>query len=204
METREMLERLPDPDPAAMARVWTRFEATRDADGAAQRWGWSWKLPAAGLALTAVAAATLLAVLPERARTVDLTSAGLHQWSEQIRLDLDGRGTATGTDQDLVVDWQSGTIRVEVEPHTGTKLSIVTDEGTIRVVGTVFSVRRDPLGVTTTVERGRVAVTCADGWSGEITVDDAHTCLPTRAAALLGRADALIAADAPTSTVLDA
>ena len=98
---------------------------------------------------------------------VTLDTAGRsHPWSPQVRLELDGHGVATGTDRDVVVQWESGTLGVDVVPKSGTSLSVVTEEAVIRVVGTAFEVRRDPLGVTTTVAHGRVAVRCEDGWKG--------------------------------------
>ena len=103
------------------------------------------------------------------------------------------------------MSWEAGTLRAEVEPHTGTGLSVLTEEARVDVVGTVFSVRRDALGVTTWVERGRVAVACTEGWAGELEPDDGpHTCLPVRPALLLGRADALLDAGAPSEEVLEA
>ncbi len=74
----------------------------------------------------------------------------------------------------------------------------------MRVVGTVFSVRRDALGTTTWVDRGRVAVGCGDEGPVEIGPEDgARTCLPTRPGALLDRADALVDHGAAVDEVLE-
>ncbi|MBX2802348.1 MAG: FecR family protein [Myxococcales bacterium] len=165
-----------------------------------------WMMP---LALVMAAAVALVTLIPENERSMVLDApddaANTLAWSEQVNLTFAGTGSVTGTSKDLVVNWQAGTLRAEVAPNTGTGLSVRTDEGSIDVVGTVFSVRRDALGVTTWVDKGRVAVSCEDGWQGEITPQmGSHTCLPVRPAMLLGRADALVEQAAPASDVLDA
>ncbi len=201
MDVEEALRSLPPPDPGAPARVWSRFEDTRTAEKRT-----SWWVPLAGLAVAAVA---VVALVPEQNRKMLLDSAvGDREtvaWSEHVDLTFDGTGTVEGTGRDVVVNWREGTLHAEVEPNTGTGLSVVTDEGVVRVLGTVFNVRRDALGVTTWVERGRVQVTCEDGWSGELTATSGrHTCLPTRPAMLLARATALRKEAGEADAVLEA
>ena len=209
MDVRELLHRLPEPDPAGPERVWARYESSRRRE---PTWRTGAPLWAPVLAIAAAAAAVLVVWnLPESQRSIVLDPGSSDRaaerqlvWSEQVHLTLDGRGTATGTGQDLRIDWASGTLGVEVAPNTGTKVSVVTEEGTVRVVGTVFEVRRDALGVTTAVARGKVEVDCVDGWSGAIGAGERHTCLPARPAGLLGRADALATGGGDPAAVLEA
>jgi hypothetical protein len=148
------------------------------------------------VALLAMAASALLFLREEPVRTITLTAAGApvtEAWSDQVTLEALGSGQVRGTSQDVVVDWVSGTVRAIVEPNTGTQLAVVTEEARVQVIGTVFAVRRDLLGTTVDVERGRVRVDCEDGWAGDVTPEfGSHTCLPTTAGTLLGRADALM------------
>ena len=203
MDIRHELQQLPDPSPEALNRVWKKFSHTRQQQR--RRRISPWLLPIGAAAL--VAAAVLLVPRSEVARTqivgsVEATDGSL-AWSEVVELDYQGTGEIKGLAKNAEIHWKSGTITAHVTPHTDTHLAIVTDEARIEVVGTVFSVTRDRLGVTTTVERGRVKVNCTDGWSGEIGPSDgAHTCLPNRPGQLLGRADALIDADAPPTSIL--
>jgi hypothetical protein len=205
MEARELLGRLPEPDPDGEARVWRRFQESRARQGA-RGWFASLLRPVVlGPALIAAGAVALL-MLPERQREITLDASSdvvRYEWSDQVELRLEGHGVATGTAQDVLVTWETGTVWVEVEPQSGTSLSVVTDEAEIWVVGTAFSVTRDALGATTTVQHGTVAITCDDGWKGKLTAQDGpHTCWPVRPAALLGRADALLERGAPTELVL--
>lgn len=210
MDARDYLQRLPEPDPTAVPRIWRRFQQTRAEERRRNRSSWVALAWPATAGLAATAAAVVIGVVltrPEAPRTVDLVAtagAPSYAWSEDVVLALDGHGAASGTSKDVQVDWESGTVGVEVKPHAGISLAVVTEEGTVRVVGTKFTVTRDALGVTTAVERGQVEVTCADGWRGPlVAADGPHTCLPVRAAALLGRADALTAAGAAPGPVLE-
>ncbi len=208
MDIRDELTKLPDPDPAGVDRVWQRYEDARRRRRPA---AWMWA-GAVGLALVGAAAAVAIAPLlwntpatTDRTMTFDATSPPSRVWSEQVSLDADGRGVAMGTDRNVEIDWESGTLTAHVVPNSGTKLAVVTDEARVEVVGTVFSVTRDRLGVSTRVERGEVAVTCADGWAGSVTPQTGpHTCLPVRPALLLQRADALDEQGADDDAVLDA
>lgn len=194
-EIREWLQRLPDPDPRDTERVWARFQESRRPGRR------RWEL----LLLPAVAAAALLLWLtPEAPRREPLEAAGTAAWSDEVSLAFDGRGVASGVDRDLLLEWEAGTVRVDVTPHAGNRVRVSTEEATVTVTGTIFSVRRDTLGVTTQVERGSVEVRCADGWVGAVTpADGPRTCLPVRAAALLGRANALLEAGAAPAEVRD-
>lgn len=191
-EIRDFLSALPEPDPAATDRIWRRFQESR-----APRRGWA--LPA--IALAAASAAVWVAVR-DPVREVRLEGQPV-AWSGDISLGAAGHGTAHGTRGDLTVDWETGSVRVQVTPDAGNRVRVRTEEAEVEVTGTVFTVRRDALGSTTAVERGSVAVSCADGWAGAVTPDSGpHTCWPARAGGLLGRADALIEAAAPPDDVI--
>ena len=207
MDVREELRKLPEPDPAAVDRVWETYQASRRT----RRSGVWFTLGVSGLALAGAAALAVLVTplilsdAPARTLAIDATSPPSQRWSEQVELDTNGRGVASGTDRNVEIAWESGTITAHVVPKSGTQLAVVTDEARVEVVGTVFSVTRDRLGVSTEVERGEVAVTCADGWTGAVTPETGpHTCLPIRPALLLQRADALDEAGADREDVLDA
>ncbi|MFZ5481409.1 MAG: hypothetical protein ACOZNI_31905, partial [Myxococcota bacterium] len=118
-----------------------------------------------------------------------------------VRLDWDGKGHAGGTVRDLHVAWEVGTLAVDLDPGSA-DLEVVTDEASVRVVGTVFTVTRDALGTTVAVQQGKVAVACAG--QAPFTLTGEASCPPTRAAGMLGRARRLLVTGAPTGEVLAA
>lgn len=191
----------PEPDMQAPDRIWARFQATRQRK---TRWRAAlWGAGALGAAAAAVLlATTLLSAEPERTVALNTGESATQAWSDVISLDVAGVGQAWGTDRDLSVVWQSGTLRTHVTPNTDTRVRIETDEAVVHVVGTVFDVTRDLLGTTVTVQRGTVQVDCEDGWTGALNTSQAHTCLPVTPTGLLGRADALLDSDAPSSAVM--
>lgn len=196
MDIRETLQLIPEPDPRAIERVWDRYHASRTRPARSLPWMW---LAAPALAATAMAGFLFSGGPPNHRMELDSNaSTSTHRWSEVIGLEFAGHGIMEGTPDNATITWRSGTVTAEVVPDSDTHLTIVTDEGRVEVVGTVFSVTRDRLGATTSVEHGKVSVSCEDGWSGFVTAESGpHTCLPVRAAGLLGRADAL--ADAGSS-----
>lgn len=192
MDTKTVLAQLGEPDPAAVERVWTRFQVGRRP----RRGRWPLRVAAA-----AVVAAWVAWPQAERAVALDGSTVA---WSDEVSIAAEGQGVVTGTSRDLVIAWDAGRIRAEVTPHTGTSLVVRTEEAEVVVVGTVFTVDRDRLGSTVEVERGRVLVRCRDGWAAEVGPDDPPlTCLPVSAAGLLGRADALVDAGGPPDAVLE-
>lgn len=203
MDVNEQLNNLPEPDPASLDRVWRRYQQTRQARPS--RVGWGWTLGLAGA--VAVAAATLLVLRADDAPRRQLLASAeqtTRSWSDDIGLTLQGRGEIAGTSKDAEIHWRTGTVTASVTPKSGNKLAVVTEEARVEVVGTVFSVTRDELGVTTWVDRGRVKVACKDGWEGEIGPEDGKkVCLPVRPALLVGRADALAASSASTALQLE-
>ena len=207
MDVKKALKQLPDPNPAGQVRVWDRFERSRAEQRGGLLSGWGLRAGAPSLALLSTAALLVVALLPEgeRSLVLDAAESGTVAWSEQVDLSFSGTGSVSGTSRDLIVNWEAGTLRAEVEPNTGTGLSVVTEEAEISVVGTVFAVRRDALGVTTWVDRGKVEVRCADGPIQPLVPSDPPlTCLPTRPGMLLGRADALRDQGADAESILEA
>lgn len=191
-ELRDRLEALPEPDPAAIDRMWVRFLTTQALEPRRRR---RRRIAGAMTVVALAATAVLWFTAPEPPRRMDLGVAVTpehHEWSPEIRLEALGEGAVSGVSRDATIQWSSGTVRVEVEPHTGTQLTVVTKEAHVRVVGTRFDVQRDGLGSTITVDHGRVAVQCGDGWHGDLTAGQHHTCLPLTPAELLGRATALL------------
>lgn len=195
MDVEEQLRHLPDPDPDAMERVWKRYRNTRRQTVSRPRVGW---LLTAGVVAAALAGVYLRSgETTRRAVLASQEAPTTEAWSDQVQLLVDGRGEIVGKPKDAEIHWRAGTVTASVEPHAGNRLSVITEEARVDVLGTVFSVSRDAMGVRTSVERGRVKVTCTDGWSGEIGPEDGEKlCLPVRPELLLGRADALESAGA--------
>ncbi len=200
MRTDDWLNTLPPPDPEGEARVWKRLQASRSRPA---RPAWPRLLGGIGVAAAAAAAALVGFDVPRRELLDDVDGERL-SWSDEIRLDIQGEGVAEGSRKDLTVQWRSGTLRAEVAHDRGNHVAVVTEEATVTVVGTVFAVERGPLGTRTWVDRGKVRVECVDGALYDVTAaTGAVTCLPTRAGALLGRADALVGMQAEPELVLD-
>jgi hypothetical protein len=124
--------------------------------------------------------------------------------TREVRLDFLGQGELTGTRAMPEVAWRSGTLKASVEPDRGIELMVRTPEATVQVLGTVFSVERGALGTEVQVERGTVRVDCELGTRALLRRGRRHTCLPTTAAGLLGRARRLQESDAPPADVLQA
>ncbi|MEN0062075.1 MAG: hypothetical protein AAGA48_07960 [Myxococcota bacterium] len=203
MDAKRALRYLPDPDPRGNRRILRRLARSR----AERRHRWTQRLTISALALAAVALTGLL-LWPEPPRTLPVAAAASVPervlWSDQVDLTVAGSGRVTGTDRNLVVDWQLGELTVRVAPESGVQLAVHADEGRIEVAGTHFTVVRDALGLTTQVAKGSVRVACTgedeqilSGPSGAL------TCLPQSPARLLGRADALEEAKADPELVRD-
>jgi ferric-dicitrate binding protein FerR (iron transport regulator) len=156
-------------------------------------------LPAVG-ALAALA----LALRPAAAPTALPAGPSTVAVSDDVRLDVDGLGEVSGPGRAPRVAWQRGLLRASVTPHQGIDLRVQTPEAEVRVVGTVFSVDRGPLGTRVEVERGRVEVRCVGGDARFVEPGEIVDCAPTTAAGNLGRARALQHAGAPLDEVLAA
>jgi hypothetical protein len=122
--------------------------------------------------------------------------------TELVRLDYQGAGTVDGTERTPHIRWEAGTLDVEVTPGAGVDLSVETDEALVHVVGTAFSVTRDAMGTKVAVTRGHVRVTCTGAASEQLVVGGQAECLPVRAAAWIGRVQALMAASRPVDEIL--
>lgn len=125
-----------------------------------------------------------------------------HSLTAAVELRFAGAGAVGGTTEAPHIAWERGTLNVEVTPGEGVRLSVTTREAEVRVVGTGFSVVRDPLGTRVAVTHGTVAVSCVDGSEATLDQDESMMCVPTSAAALLGRARALATAGAPPEEVV--
>lgn len=123
--------------------------------------------------------------------------------SEHVALQLDGEGTVGGTEQAPVIHWRQGTVSVSVVPDQGVALSVVTEEATVEVVGTVFDVSRAHHATEVVVSEGIVAVTCAGGSVARVEAGQAHACLPATLAPLLLRVVGLAEAGASPAARLE-
>lgn len=196
--TQSVLQSLPDPAQSAERRVYARL-AIRQPQPYRQ-------LAAIGLSLAA-AAAWAIVLFPTYEKPVALQ---LEPTSERVALgDLvslvsSGVGSAGGTEQHPHIRWESGRLDVDVVPKRGVRLSVETAEGTVTVVGTVFSVVRDVMGTRVEVSRGEVEVTCASQPPIRLRPGISNTCLPTTAAGQFGRARALASQGGSTLDVMAA
>jgi ferric-dicitrate binding protein FerR (iron transport regulator) len=165
----------------------------------------SYALPLAGGALAAAAIAVFLAwPRPPEPVAAHMSSEGSGTISPApgVTLAYSGAGSVGGDTSNLLVAWEGGDLAVEVEPGMGIQLAVETAEGRVKVVGTGFTVKRDPLGTEVRVRHGIVEVACARGSFHRLQAGDATTCLPGSAAGLLGRARALEDRDAPAADVV--
>ncbi len=138
--------------------------------------------------------------------SADLRSA---DWQELalaggVHLRFRGAGAVEGTSTAPRIAWTAGALEVEVTPGLGIDLVVETAEGSVRVVGTGFGVRRDLLGTGVDIRHGRVEVRCGEDDPRLLAADERALCTPVTAAGLLGRARALSTAGASPSVVLEA
>ncbi|MES2642295.1 MAG: FecR domain-containing protein [Myxococcota bacterium] len=156
------------------------------------------------VAITVGMAAALALALRAPSPIADVPlSHGEVALTPDVQLSADGTGNAHQGDEHIEIAWSSGALTVEVEPERGVRLTVVTDEADVRVVGTGFTVTRDALGTTVAVAHGRVEVDCAFGGPVLLVADQARTCLPRTAAGALGRIRALQARGASAAVTLD-
>lgn len=172
---------------------------------------WAIPWPAMSLGLAGAALAAFVALRAPEPTPVSLAmSAGAEPTAmtaslgEHVSVEYSGVGEASGTSMAPRIRWESGVATFSVTPGQGVDLRVITPEGEVRVLGTIFDVKRSALGTEVSVRRGKVGVTCQDGSAVEITAGQRHTCLPTTAAGQLGRARALQAASASIDETLQA
>lgn len=178
----------------------TRMRARIRSQAAAPQRRWlAMLVPAAGLAVAALAVTMTADPVPAPvSASFDSTGAQTVQAGPGVSLTATGTGVLSGTEQAPRLAWSAGSVEVSVEPGAGLDVQVTTDEAQVRVVGTVFTVDRGPLGTTVGVRRGEVSVECVNGPHASIAAGQTTTCWPTSAVGLLGRAQAL--RDAGTST----
>lgn len=168
-----------DCDASALARI--------EAASRRGRRGRTW----IAVAAVALAAALLLYVRPLPALDRSLDHAGAVDLGPYVAVASDGTGAVAGNERSMQVEWDGGTLGVEVEPGRGVGLEVRTPDGVARVVGTGFDVERDALGTTVRVRHGRVAVDCVRGDDRELQAGESLVCRPPTAAGRLGRLIAL-------------
>ncbi len=187
---RVMLAHLPEVPADAVLRTQARI--TAEARDRKRSWGWM----AAPLGLAA-AAALVIGVMSvpsapvELAQTLAADGEQIEvQPTEHVRLAYDGQGQLGGTDRAPRLQWESGSVHVEVTPDQGIDFRVQTADAEVRVLGTVFDVNSTHLGTQVTVNEGKVAVLCEDGVERVLRAGETGECLPSTAAGLLGRARA--------------
>lgn len=150
------------------------------------------RVAAVVLTVTTLAAAAALVLRTSPTPTgIPLATAGAVALSEHVQADIDGEGAARVDGEVVTLVWRRGTVALEVEPNQGVDLTVVTDEATVHVVGTAFTVTRDALGTTVAVSRGKVETDCAFGGPAALGAGETRTCLPRTSAGALGRVRAL-------------
>ena len=158
--------------------------------------------------LAAAAAAVFVLPLLNQPRPIAASFASTEsapvEVAPGVTLTTNGIGELSGTESAPRIALASGSVDVSVEPGAGLDVQVTTDEGTVRVVGTVFRVERSALGTTVSVTRGEVAVACSGQPDQSIAASQTTTCQPTSAAGLLGRARALPAGSAAVLDAVDA
>jgi ferric-dicitrate binding protein FerR (iron transport regulator) len=185
--TQPQLRRLPGVRPGAEARVRARLAGDR-------RPVWQ---PALALAAAALLAVGVWGALPDPdPLPVDQPLAAAPvTLGAFVALTPGGQGRALGTEAAPRIEWEQGTLNVEVTPDQGVDLKIQTREALVEVVGTGFDVDRSRLGTRVDVDHGAVRVTCTGQAPQTLTDGQSHLCLPTTAAASLDRARALSETD---------
>lgn len=178
-----------DPAPGAEQRLIQRMRGGRPATT-------SWRPIALATLVLASAVLTLVLGIERSPAELsrDLTSEAplAVELTAEVRVELEGSGHVAGTVVAPRVRWESGTLSLDVEPHRGIDLIVETPEGTVRVVGTAFTVVRDALGTSVRVARGEVAVSCVGASAVAVPAGEQSVCLPVRAAGMLIRAQRLL------------
>lgn len=151
-----------DPSPVQQARVRARLTSRRPARAKTRL------LATTGLLIVGAAAVVVMRVRPPAPVASGLQAlsgpAAVHL-TDDVLLTYEGEGWVSGTERDLLVNWDKGSLTVEVEPAQGIELQVATPEGSVWITGTAFTVQRDAdLGTTEVgVLRGQVKVQCTRG-----------------------------------------
>lgn len=192
--------------PAALARVKAGLRARADAP-AGRPWGLALglALPLAAAVLLwlragspvpeggdAPGAAAVAEALPRTPISGGLEGAPLLlEPVPGLRLAVAGQGELSGTTRAPILRLRSGSVRVEVDPAAGLAVSVQTQELQVEVLGTIFDVKRDAMGASVQVERGRVAASCGAASPVALGAGQRQDCAPTTAAGMLARARGL-------------
>lgn len=192
-----LLRELPEPPTGAEARVGRRLARSRALPEPRRTAPSPWLIGGLTVALAAASAAMVL-----RARTDDGTAPNAigrldseTVWAgrrlDGVDLTYRGAGEVAGSEVAPRINWQRGTLNVEVMPGRGLDVRVQTREAEVRVVGTGFTVKRDALGTSVEVRHGVVETSCVGEAPVALHQGDQVTCLPSSPAGLLGRAQAL-------------
>lgn len=191
-----LLNELPDAAPGAATRVSRRLARSMVSDKPQAR-SPRFMYVGGGLLGAALAAAVMFA-LPVPVATPPAGEGSLQseeRWAARafdgVALSYRGVGDVDGTDKAPRIEWQRGTLNVEVTPGRGLDVRISTREAEVRVVGTGFTVDRTALGTRVDVRHGLVETRCGDSTIKMLGEGDSIVCPPRSAAGLLGRAQAL-------------
>jgi hypothetical protein len=180
------------PHPGALVELEDRILATTTPEARRSSSGW---LVLAGATLAAVAAVVLFATQStETELDTELVAQSTteSQLLPEVRATYQGKGKLTGTTTHAKIEWNAGEIALAVKPDRNITVEVTTAEGTGRVTGTQFTVKRDKLGTIFAVTEGTVEVTClADGQATPVHRQEDRQCLPVTAPGLLARALAL-------------
>ena len=179
----------------------TRMRARIRSQNAAPQRRWLAVLaPVAGIAVVGLVVTMTADPVPVPvSASFDSTGAQTVQAGSGVSLTAQGTGVLSGTEQAPRLAWSAGSVEVSVEPGAGLDVQVSTDEAQVRVVGTVFTVDRGPLGTTVGVRRGEVAVDCVNGPQASITAGQTTTCWPTSAGVFDGDGGGAAAAAAACS-----
>jgi hypothetical protein len=168
---------VPPLDDARLARIERAVLAeSAEAMATARSWRWQpgWLVPAAALAMAALAIVALRGTerpmpiaLHAPAPVVVATAAGEHarlelgdavvELGESTRVSIDRRA-----DDAVLLALDRGTIACEVEPRVGrAPFEVLADDVRVTVIGTAFAVTSSPDSIAVAVTHGMVAVTRA-------------------------------------------
>lgn len=182
--------------PGARRGAYERVRRRLDAPVVVRRrapWG------VAALALTAV----LVWFVVPRPLDRELSGAQAVRIDRHVRADWDGAGHVSGVRDAPRIEWTTGTLRVDVDPHEGVDLVVTTREAEVRVVGTIFVVDRDVHGTRVRVERGKVEVACVRGVHAAVEAGGELLCVPADPAGVLAAARAAEAEGADAAALIE-
>ncbi|MEZ4239743.1 MAG: FecR domain-containing protein [Myxococcota bacterium] len=114
---------------------------------------------------------------------------------DDVQMSIEGAGQVRGTRHAPVIELSDGRFSAEVAPNRGTRLQVHTEEATVPVIGTGFSVERVHFATEVAVRHGIVEVRCAGKAPVRLLAGQTQRCLPEGAATLLRRVVSLAAED---------